>query len=155
MKALTLLAAGLVASLLSACNGTAPTLTLTPQQAVALVCADGKTAINIMVDDGVFTGGALDTLNKKVSPDFDKVCAAGATVTTPNLQNLTNATLPLLKTLVDGSNLQPQQKNDAKAAIDLTTLAINTAIALQPATVPTAASAPVAASSPLAGAPLQ
>lgn len=152
MKSLMLLAAGFVVLALSACNGSAPTLT--PQQAVALVCADGKTAINIMTDDGVFTGGALDTLNKKVSPDFDKVCAAGATVTTPNLQNLTTATLPLLKTLVDGSSLQPQQKNDAKAAIDLTMLAINTAIALQPAAVPTAASA-APASTPLGGAMLQ
>lgn len=148
MRFMPFIAAGVVASaaLLAGCNGTAPTLTF--QQSVALVCADGKTAINIMVDDGVFTGGALDTLNKTVSPDFDKVCAVGATVTTPNLQNLTTATLPLLKTLVDGSSLQPQQKNDAKAAIDLTELAINTAIALKPAPVATVpASAPAAASS--------
>lgn len=159
---LMLLAAGLVASVAFVACGSVPTLTF--QQQVALVCADGDAAITIMKDDGVFTGGALDTLNKTVQPDLDKVCAAGATVTTVNLKNLTNATLPLLKALVSASNVTQQLKNEANAAIDLTLLAVNTAVALEPAAVPTAASgasgasaasAPVAASTPLAGAPLQ
>lgn len=155
---LMLVAAGLVASVLWACTGM-PTLTF--QQQVALACSDGDAAINIMKDDGVFSGGALDTLNKTVQPDLDKVCAAGATVTTVNLKNLANATLPLLKTLVSASNVSQQYKSEANAAIDLTMLAVNTAVALQTVAVPTAASgasaasAPAAASTPLAGAPLQ
>jgi hypothetical protein len=137
-----LLAAAVAMSALSACNGTVPTLT--SQQQIALVCSDSTAAINIMTDDGLFTGGALTTLNSTVTPAFNKVCAAGATVTTVNLQSLTTDTLPLLKTLVSASSLQPQAKSDANVAIDLTALAINTAVALQPAAVPTAASTPLA-----------
>jgi hypothetical protein len=142
----SLLAVGFIALVLSACNGSMPTLTF--QQQVALACSDGTAAINIMTDDGLFTGGALNTLNVTVTPAFNKVCAAGATVTTPNLNSLTADTLPLLKTLVSASNLQPQAKNDANVAIDLVAFAINTAVALAPAAVPTAAS------TPLAGAPI-
>lgn len=153
MKTLTLLAAGLVALALSACNGTAPTLTF--QQQVSLVCLDADAAVKIMTDDGVFTGGAQTTLTKDFQPALAKVCAAGATATTPNLQSLTNVALPLLKSLVSASTLTQQAKNDANTAIDLTVLAINTAIVLQPAAVPTTASAPAATSTSLAGAPLQ
>lgn len=141
-----LLAAGIAMFVLSACNGTVPTLTF--QQQVALVCSDGNAAISIMTDDGLFTGGALNTLNETVTPAFNKVCAAGATVTAANLQSLTTGTLPLLKTLVSASSLQQQAKNDANVAIDLVTLAVNTAMALQPTAVPTAAS------TPLSGAPI-
>jgi hypothetical protein len=135
------LAVGLVAFALAACNGTVPTLTF--QQQVALACSDGTAAINVMTDDGLFTGAALNTLNHTVTPAFNKVCAAGATVTTANLQGLATSTLPLLKTLVSASSLQQQAKSDANVAIDLTALAINTAVALQPAAVPTAASTPL------------
>jgi hypothetical protein len=142
-----LLAAGFAVAALSACNGTVPTLTF--QQQVALVCSDGNAAVSIMTDDGLFTGGALNTLNETITPAFNKVCAAGATVTAANLKSLTTDTLPLLKTLVSASSLQQQAKSDANVAIDLAALAISTAIAMQPVAVPTAAS------TPLAGAPLQ
>lgn len=142
----SLLAVGFIALVLSACNGSMPTLTF--QQQVALACSDGTAAINIMTDDGLFTGGALNTLNVTVTPAFNKVCAKGATVTAMNLQSLTTSTLPLLKTLVSVSNLQPQAKNDANVAIDLVAFAINTAIALQPSALPTAVS------TPLSGAPI-
>ena len=148
-----LLAAGLVASLtlLAGCGGTMPTLSF--QQATALVCADANTAVQIMTDDGVFTGGALNTLNTDFKPALDKVCTAGVTVTTPSLQSLVDVGLPLLKSLVNASNLQQQAKNSANAAIDEVTLAVNTAIALQPATsttTPSAPAAPAAASGPIA-----
>ena len=148
-----LLAAGLVASftLLAGCNGTMPTLSF--QQASALVCADANTAVQIMTDDGVFTGGALNTLNNDFKPALAKVCTAGVTVTTPNLQALVDVGLPLLKSLVNASNLQQQAKNSANAAVDVVTLAVNTAIALQPApatTTPTAPAAPAAASGAIA-----
>ncbi|WP_224099662.1 hypothetical protein [Paraburkholderia caribensis] len=152
-----LLAAGLAASvmLLAGCPATAPTLSF--QQATALVCADANTAVQIMTDDGVFTGGALNTLNNDFKPALAKVCAAGVTVTKPNLQALVDVGFPLLKTLVAASNLQQQMKNSANAAIDVATLAVNTAIALQPATstttpapAPDPTSAPAAASAVIA-----
>jgi hypothetical protein len=145
-----LLAAGLAASvaLLAGCQGTAPSLSF--QQATALVCADANTAVQIMTDDGMFTGGALNTLNNDFKPVLAKVCAAGVTVTKPNLQALVDVGFPLLKTLVAASNLQQQMKNSANAAIDVATLAVNTAIALQPSTSATTPAAPAPASAPAA-----
>ncbi|BCF88653.1 hypothetical protein [Paraburkholderia largidicola] len=145
-----LLAAGLAASLtlLAGCPATTPTLSF--QQATALVCADANTVVQIMTDDGVFTGGALNTLNNDFKPALNKVCASGVTVTKPNLQALVDVGLPLLKTLVNASNLQQQMKNSANAAIDVATLAVNTAIALQPATSTTTPAAPAPASAPAA-----
>jgi hypothetical protein len=52
-------------------------------------------------DAGVFTGRAQEMLTNQVQPDFGKVCAAGATVTTANVQNIVNAKLPVLRTIVD------------------------------------------------------
>lgn len=134
-------ALGIIAAFLCACNGSLPTLTF--QQQVALVCGNGTAAINIMTDDGLFTGGALNTLNVDVTPAFNKVCATGATVTAPNLQSLATDTLPLLKTLVSASGLQQQAKNDANVAIDLTAAAISTAITLNSPAVATVPAAPV------------
>jgi len=147
-----LLAAGLVASLalLAGCNGTMPTLSF--QQATALVCADANTAVQIMTDDGVFTGGALNTLNNDFKPALEKVCAAGVTVTKPNLQELVDVGLPLLKSLVNASSLKQEAKNSANAAVDVVTLAVNTAIALQPATSTAAPAAPASAPAAASGA---
>lgn len=155
MKKLMLLAAGLVASvaLLAGCNGSAPTLTFAQQ--VSIACGAAKGEIAILQGDGVFTGGAADTLTKKVQPAADKACTAGATVTTPDLQTLVNTTLPLVKSLVDSSSLAPDKIKAADAAIDTGVLAFNVAISLAPSATSTAASAPVAASTPLAGEPLK
>lgn len=159
-RSLMLLAAGVVALALSACNGTVPTLTF--QRQVAIVCGNANTAISIAQGAGVFTGGAAGTLNKQIQPDVAKVCAQGATVTTVNLQNLVNATMPALVTIVANSSMPSADKPRAYAAIALVGTAVNTAIALQPAATSTApasgasaASAPGTASTPLAGAPIQ
>lgn len=152
-KLLTLLAAALVASALCACNGSAPTLTFSQQVSIACGAANGEIAI--LKGDGVFTGGAADTLAKTVQPSVDKVCAAGATITSPDLQTVVNTTLPLVKSFVDASSLTQDKKNVADAAIDSGVLAFNIAISMAPATSSTAASAPVAASTPLSGAALQ
>jgi hypothetical protein len=143
MKALTLLAAGLVASMLSACGSTAPTLTF-PQQ-VAIACGAANGEIAILKADNVFTGGAAGTLKNDVQPAVDKVCAVGATVTNASLKNIVNATLPLVKSVVDTSSLPQDKKNAADAAIDTGILAFNIAISLAPVAAATA-SAPVAAS---------
>ncbi|MDR8750791.1 hypothetical protein FEP95_04739 [Burkholderia multivorans] len=148
MKKLMLLAAGVVASafLVAGC-GSAPTLTF-PQQ-VAIACGAANGEIAILKADGVFTGGAADTLNDTVQPAIAKVCAVGATVTSPDLQTIVDNTLPAIKALIDASTLP--NKAAADAAIDTAILAFNVAISMhQAAAVP-----PAAASTPLAGTPLQ
>jgi hypothetical protein len=148
-KIFAALAAGLVALALSACAG-APTLTFAQQVSIACGAANGEIAI--LKGDGVFTGGAEKTLTETVQPAVDKVCSAGASVAKPDLQSVVNATLPLVKSLVDSSSLSPDKIRAADAAIDTGVLAFNIAISLAPAVT---ATAPVAASTPLAGAPLQ
>ncbi|MEK6369023.1 MAG: hypothetical protein V4803_22525 [Burkholderia gladioli] len=138
-----LLAAGLVALafLLIGCGST-PTLTF-PQQ-VAIACGAANGEIAILKADGVFTGGAADALNKTVQPAIAKVCAVGATVTSPDLQTIVNSTLPAIKDLIDASSLA--NKSAADAAIDTAILAFNVAISMHQATT---ATAPAAASTPL------
>jgi hypothetical protein len=148
-KIFAALAAGIVALALSACAG-APALTFAQQVSIACGAANGEIAI--LKGDGVFTGGAEKTLTETVQPAVDKVCSAGASVAKPDLQSVVNATLPLVKSLVDSSSLSPDKIKAADAAIDTGVLAFNIAISLAPAVT---ATAPVAASTPLAGAPLQ
>lgn len=153
MKKLMLLAAGIVALALTACGGTAPTLTF--QQQVAIACGAANGEIAILQGDGVFTGGAADMLTKTIKPAVMKVCAAGASMAKPDLQTIVNTTLPLVKSMVDSSSLSPDKIKAADAAIDTGVLAFNVAISLEPAITATAASAPAAASTPLSGASLQ
>lgn len=148
-KLFAALAAGVVLLALSACAG-APQLTFSQQVSIACGAANGEIAI--LKGDGVFTGGAEKTLTDTVQPAVDKVCSAGASVTKPDLQSIVNATLPLIKTLVDSSSLPADKIKAADAAIDTGVLAFNIAISLAP--VPPAI-APAAASTPLAGAALQ
>lgn len=133
------LAAGAALLALSACSS-APTLTFADQVKIACGAAQGEFAI--LTADGVFTGGAADTLNNKIKPSVSEVCAAGATVNTASLQAIVNTTLPLVKSVVGSSSLTQDKKNAANAAIDTAVLAFNMAISLAPAT-------------PLSGAPLQ
>lgn len=141
-----LLAAGFVALALSACNGSTPTLTF--PQAVSVACGAANGELVILESDNVFSGGASDTLTKTIKPAVAKVCAAGATVTKPDLQTVVNTTLPLVKSFVDASSLPQDKKNAANAAIDTGILAFNVAISLAPVTLGSA-------STPLDGAPLQ
>lgn len=153
MRFYAALAAGVVASvaLLAGCSGSAPTVpALTFPQQVAIACGAANGEIAILKGDGVFTGSAADTLTKTVQPAVDKVCAAGATITDANLQNVVNVTLPLVKTFIDASSLAQDKKNAADAAIDSSVLAFNVAISLAPAATATAASGASAASAPVA-----
>ncbi|MBR8234585.1 hypothetical protein K6W26_23235 [Burkholderia sp. AU42008] len=142
-----LLAAGIVASvsILVGCSS-APALTF--QQQVAIACGAANGEIAILKADGVFTGGAATMLDDTVQPAIAKVCAVGATITTPDLQTIVNATLPALKALVDASSLP--NKAAADAAIDTAVLAFNVAISMNQAV----AAPPAAASTPLAGSAL-
>lgn len=144
---LMLLAAGAALSAcvaaLSGCPS-APTLTFAQQVSIACGAASGE--IVILQSDGVFTGGAATTLTKDVQPKIAKVCASGASVTTPDLKTIVNTTLPLVKSTVEASSLPQDKKNAADAAIDSGILAFNIAISMVPTASSTAASAPVAAS---------
>lgn len=148
-KLMPLCAAGLLLPALSACNGSAPTLTF--PQAVAVACGAAQGELIILGSDNVFTGGAANTLDKTVKPAVAKVCATGATVTRPDLLTLVNTTLPLVKTFVDSSSLAQDKKNAADAGIDSAVLAFNVAISLAPATLGGAATP----STTLDSAPLQ
>jgi hypothetical protein len=86
----------------------------------------------ILRSDNVFTGGAANTLTNDIEPAIGKVCAAGATVTSPDLQAVVNSTLPLIKSVVDASSLPQDKKNAANAAIDTGILAFNIAVNLAP-----------------------
>lgn len=150
-RTLMLLAAGVAlfacVVTLSGCPST-PTLTFAQQVSIACGAANGEIAI--LKGDGVFTGGAADTLTKTVQPDVDKACVAGASVTKPDLQTIVNTTLPLVKSFVDASSLPQDKKSAANAAVDTGVLAFNIAISMAPAAVATApGSAPVAASAPV------
>jgi hypothetical protein len=143
MKLMPLIAVGIVASTLSACGGTAPTApTLSFTDQVKIACGAVQGGLIILRSDGVFTGGAADTLTNKIQPAVNEVCAAGATVDTASLQTVVNTTLPIVKSLVDSSSLAQDKKNAANAAIDTAVLAFNMAISLAPTT-------------PLSGAPLK
>jgi len=143
-----LLAAGLAVFALAACSGITP---LTFQQQVGIACAAGNAELTTLQVSGIFTGGAQATLTTQVQPDVAKVCAQGATVTTTNLQNLVNATLPAVQMIVDNSTLSADDKKAATLAIGAVAGAVNLAIALHPAAVVTTppASAPTGASGTL------
>lgn len=153
-KLLAVLAAGAVALAIAAC-GTPSTLTFAQQ--VSIVCAATSAELTTLQASGVFTGGAQATLTKQVQPDVAAVCAAGATVTKANLQNLVNATLPVVVTAVGNSNLSQPDKTAAVTAVGAIATGVGLAIALMPAAVPTAtaASSASAASAPAAGAATQ
>lgn len=153
MKKLMLLAAAGVA-MLAGCATNAPAPKLTPAQIASIVCPNVQGELDTLRAAGVFTGGAAKTLQDQVSPDVDAVCAATATVTTANLQNLSKATFPVVVAAVKASSLSDQDKTYAILAVGGIQTSLNTYLALQAASaVP--ASAPVAASTPLAGAALQ
>lgn len=141
MKKIMLLAAGIAASIVLAACASAPQLTF--QQQVSIACGAAQGEIAILKADNVFTGGAASTLANDVEPTVAKVCTAGATVTDANLQTIVNATLPLIKSLVDASSQPQDKKNAAVAAIDTAVLAFNIAINL----------APVPSTMPASGAP--
>ncbi|RQV20679.1 hypothetical protein DF039_12665 [Burkholderia cenocepacia] len=104
-----LFAAGVVASaaLLGACSSVT---VQTPSQVAGKVCPLLQAEIGTLMQAGVFTGGAAATLDEKIVPGVDAVCAAGASVTQVNLQSISSAVAPLLISLVKASGLsQPDQ----------------------------------------------
>ncbi|CAN0620581.1 conserved exported protein of unknown function [Burkholderia multivorans] len=146
-----LLAAGIAASVLLAACGTVPKQT--PAQVAANVCPLLTAELDTLSTAGLFTGGAADTLNKKITPKVDAVCAKGATVTQVNVQSISGAAVPLLIDLVKASSLSQDDRTTAILAIGTVKGLIDTAF---PAATATAAvAAPASASTPLAGSAIQ
>ncbi len=110
MKRSMLLAAGFVALVLGAC---ASIPTQTPAQVAAAVCPGLQSEVALLQSSGVFTGGAQATLTNQIQLDLASVCAVGATVTQVSLQNLVNATFPVIVAAINVSSLTDQQKLQA------------------------------------------
>jgi len=142
-----LLAAGLLVAV--ALVGCKSLPTQTPAQIAANICPGVQSEIDVLTKSGIFTGGAQATLTTQVQPDVDAVCAAGATVTTVNIQKLVQATFPVVLAVIANSSLTDQQKLQATVAVGVLVTGINTALSLQPATSSTTP-APTAASAVLA-----
>jgi len=141
-----LFAAGVVASvaLLSACSSFS---VQTPAQVASKVCPLLQAEINTLSQAGVFTGGAAATLNEKIAPNVDAVCAAGASVTQVSVQSISSAIAPLLITVVKASGLSQSDQVTAVLAIGTIKGMIDVAFP------PVAMTAP--APTPLAGSAIQ
>ncbi len=146
-----LLAAGVIASvaLLSACSSFS---VQTPAQVASKVCPLLQAEISTLSQAGVFTGGAAVTLNEKIAPNVDSVCAAGAFVTQVSVQSISSAVAPLLITVVKASGLS--QSDQVTAVLAIGTIKGMIDVAFPPATVTAPATAsPVSAVSPAPSAP--
>lgn len=135
-----LLAAGVVASvaLLGACSSLS---VQTPAQVAAKVCPLLQAEISALSQAGVFTGGAAITLNEKIVPSVDAVCATGSSVTQVNVQSISSAVAPLLINVVKASGLS--QSDQVTAVLAIGTIKGMVDVAFPPAT----ATAPAPASS--------
>lgn len=149
MKKLLLLAAAVAVSVVFAGCASTGTTQQTPAQVASLVCPQLEAGLALLQTDGVFTGGAANTLSTQIEPDVTAVCSAGANVTTTSLQTLVNATFPVILTAISNSSLSASEKSKDASIITLVQIALNVGlgIAAETATPAPAASAPVAASS--------
>ncbi len=134
-----LLAAGVVASvaLLSACSSFS---VQTPAQVASKVCPLLQAEISTLSQAGVFTGGAAVTLNEKIAPNVDAVCAAGASVTQVSVQSISSAVAPLLITVVKASGLSQSDQMTAVLAIGTIKGMVDVAFPPATATAPAPAS---------------
>lgn len=135
MKSFCIAALAAVCVFFAGCATTGSTQT--PAQVAATICPALQSEVSLLSASGVFTGGAQATLVNQVTPDVASVCAAGVTVTSISLQNLVNATLPVIVSAINASPMLAAQKNEAILAIGAFSMAINTALSLQAAPLST------------------
>jgi hypothetical protein len=150
-KLLTLLAAGLVASVLSACN-TAPTANQTPAQLLATVhsqvsiacAAAGPSLASIKSLEPGLTADQAAIVDK-VYADTTQFCALHDTVSVANIQAFANTAIPAALTVVNASSLSQDDKTLVAIGVIAMQAALNTAVAqynaAQPAAVTVGASA--------------
>lgn len=132
------LAAGIAASMLSACVTVGPTAS--PAQIAARACPLLTDELGTLALAGVFTGGTQDTLTKEIQPAVDKVCEAAAVPTQMNLHTLSTSAVPLLVALVKASSLADTDKRKAILVIGTAKAMLDTALAAFPAVAPVPAS---------------
>lgn len=165
MKKFMLLAAGVVASLFFAACANAPVLS--PAQLAAAFCPATQNAITLIT---AFNGtlaptvpavaNANDVIEKIVKPAVNGVCAAGATITSTNVQTLISQGVPAIAGVVAGLPIPPATQAAIQAgfaAAELATSLVNqyenalaAAKAAAAASSAAAASDPAAASAPVA-----
>lgn len=150
-KFLTLLAAGLVASVLSAC-GSQPTTTTPPVTTAQVVAAAAKfcplvnTDLSTLQAMGVFTGGAATTLTKQIQPDVEAFCSTlSGSPTIASADELFDTTLPAIVTAIENSSLSATDKTIAIGGIGILQGIIvavlpDDTVTAAPATAPVAAS---------------
>lgn len=156
---LMLLAAGLVAFALSACNGSAPTVPqLTPAQFVAAVCPSVNQALLVAPTLTALIPAAGQADVAAATPIVKAACAEGATVSTATVTQFVQTVFPAVSAVVGAAPdtvLSPTLKSQIQGAILLADLGVGAVTAVQtaaaqaasaPASAPAAASAPVAAS---------
>jgi hypothetical protein len=144
-KLLTLLAAGLVASVLSACN-TAPVGNQTPAQLLAnvhaqvgIACAAAGPSLTSIksLEPGLTTDQAA--IVGKVYDDATQFCALHDTVSVASIQAFANTAIPAALTIVNTSSLSQDDKTLVAIGVIALQAALNTAIAQYNAAVPAAA----------------
>lgn len=147
-KLLTLLAAGLVASVLSACN-TAPVANQTPAQILSTVHADVSKACVVAqgsMSSVVAMQSQLPADQQDIIGQVDKglndFCALHDSVSVANVQDFTKTAIPAAIKLVSMSSLDSTKKLDIQIALIAFQAALNSAL-LQfvPASAAVAASA--------------
>ncbi|MGF6837092.1 hypothetical protein QF001_000959 [Paraburkholderia youngii] len=151
MKALTLLAAGFVALVLSACN-TAPTVNQTPAQLLATVhsqvsiaCAAAGPSLTYIkaLEPGLTSDQAA--IVDKVYTDATAFCAVHETVSVASVSDFANTAIPATLKLVNASSLSQDDKTLVAIGVIALQAALNAAVAqynaAQPAAVAVGASA--------------
>jgi hypothetical protein len=151
MKALTLLAAGLVAFSLAACNS-APVANQSPAQLLATVhsqvsiaCTAAKPSLDSIksLEPGLTPDQAA--IVDKVYADANAFCAVHDTVSVKSVSDFANTAIPAALKLVNASSLSTDDKTLIAIGVIALQTALNTAVAqynaAQPAAVATGASA--------------
>jgi hypothetical protein len=143
-KLITLLAAGLVASVLSACN-TAPVGNQTPAQLLANVhaqvgiacAAAGPSLTSIKSLDPGLTADQAAIVDKAYA-DTTQFCALHDTVSVANIQTFANTSIPAALTAVNASSLSQDDKTLVAIGVISLQAALNTAVAQYNAALPAA-----------------
>lgn len=140
-----LLAAGLVALALGACNGTVPAQTAAVQVQVAKACAVANPTLADLQAMQTPSTSTTPTAIDKVAADMKLACAASASIDTASLNDLIQTAIPAAIQVVNGSSLT----QDKKTGIEIGLLAFQTALSAALAQYGTPAAAPIPSSAPL------
>lgn len=143
-KLFAALAVGIVASMLAACGGTAPTAPkLTPAQFVAAVCPSAQQAIALAPTLTALIPADAQTKVADAKPIVDAACAVGATVSTDTPAKFVATVFPAVSAIVGAApdDVLPQAKKaQIQGAILLAELGVGMVTAVTSAAAPVAAS---------------